>query len=102
MQSKSCRAAAYLGGSSFGETIGRVDIAWIPLLHRAALIEKHIGYDFFASFRKIKQWQKSVMALNLVKKFISEDFEEVFTNVDLSEKHGLAPETSLPDRYRRG
>ena len=69
--------------------VSQVDIAWLPLLHRAALMETHTGYDFFADLPKIKAWQTSVLALDLVKKSVSEDFENVFTDFYLSEKSYL-------------
>jgi glutathione S-transferase len=39
-----------------GENYGMVDIAWMVLLHRAAIIERCSGYDFLAKFAKVKTW----------------------------------------------
>lgn len=67
-----------------GDKVGMVDIAWLPLLHRAAIIQQHSGYDFLAEFPKVKAWQQHVFATGLPQKSVSEDFVEKFTNFYLS------------------
>jgi glutathione S-transferase len=76
------KVEANLGNTEFfnGSKLGNVDIAWLPILHRATLIEKHTGYDFFENFPRIKAWQQNVMKLNLVEKSVSGDFEKIFTD----------------------
>jgi glutathione S-transferase len=76
-----------LGESAFFNTqsIGMVDIAWLPLLHRAAIIKKHTGYDFLADYPKLKKWQDNILKSGLADKSVSEDFEQVFTDFYLSE-----------------
>ncbi|MEH6474565.1 MAG: glutathione S-transferase family protein [Sneathiella sp.] len=69
-----------------GDKLGNVDMAWLPLLHRASLIEKHGGYDFLESFPKVKRWQKALMDTGLYEKSVSTDFEEVFQGSYLSTK----------------
>jgi hypothetical protein len=32
------------------EMLNSVDIAWVPLFYRAALVEKHTDHDFFVFF----------------------------------------------------
>jgi len=66
------------------KTIGIVDIAWLPLLHRAGLIEKHTGYDFLAGYPKLKKWQQQVLSTGLAEKSVAEDFEQAFTDFYLS------------------
>ena len=69
-----------------GDSFSNVDIAWLPLLHRAAIIERHTGYDFIDGFPKVKAWQLSAMETGLAEKSVSEDFEDAFANFYLSEK----------------
>ncbi|NKB52144.1 MAG: glutathione S-transferase family protein [Rhizobiaceae bacterium] len=82
------RAEKQLGSGPYfhGDEIGNVDIAWLPLLHRAKLVEQHSGFDFFAEFPKVKDWQTAVLATGLAKKSVSEDFDEAFSNFYLAER----------------
>jgi glutathione S-transferase len=68
-----------------GDDISVVDIAWLPLLHRAAIIEQHTGYDFLAGYSLVKKWQHNLMATGLAEKSVAEDFEAAFTNFYLSD-----------------
>ena len=68
------------------ERIGMVDIAWLPLLHRAAIIEKHRCYDFLADYPKLKNWQQNLLSTGLAERSVSEDFESRFTDFYLSEE----------------
>ncbi len=79
---------AYLGKSTYfnSDTVGLVDVAWLPILHRIALIEKHTGYDFLASFPKMQIWQHHLMGSALAEKSVAEDFEELFTAAYLSDE----------------
>jgi len=69
-----------------GKVIGSVDIAWLPLLHRAKIIEKHSGYDFLDGFPKVKAWQLALMTSGLAEKSVSHDFEKVFSDFYLSDQ----------------
>ncbi|WP_286262893.1 glutathione S-transferase family protein [Thalassotalea atypica] len=69
-----------------GETLSNVDIAWLPLLHRAAIIEQHTCYDFLAKFPRVKAWQTALMKTDLITASVSVDFEEKFTQFYLSDK----------------
>ncbi len=81
-------AEAYLGiGPYFkGQPLSNVDIAWLPLLHRAAVIEKYSGYDFLANFPKVKLWQQAILATGLATKSVASDFEAAFIAFYLSDK----------------
>ncbi|WP_158653463.1 glutathione S-transferase family protein [Vibrio owensii] len=68
----------------FGDELSRVDIAWLPILHRAWLVEKTTGHDMFRNFPNIKHWQQNIMKLDWLMETVSEDFEEVFNRFYLS------------------
>lgn len=68
-----------------GPDLSMVDINWLPLLHRAALIEKHSGYDFLATYPKLKKWQKALLRTGLCETSVPGDFEEIFTAFYLNE-----------------
>ena len=67
-----------LSGERFfnGQSIGMVDIAWLPLLHRASIIHKYSGYDFIAGFTKVKALQENLLATGLPQRSVTSDFEE--------------------------
>lgn len=75
------RIEARLGEGPYldGDTLGMVDIAWLPLLHRAALIERYTDFDFLGAFPKVKQWQEAILATGIAEKSVAEDFESRFT-----------------------
>jgi glutathione S-transferase len=68
-----------------GIDISMVDIAWLPLLHRAALIERHTGYDFLDGYPLVKKWQHHLMSTGLAEKSVADDFESAFTDFYLSD-----------------
>lgn len=61
-----------------GQTLGNVDAAWLPLLHRAALVERHSGFDFLAGHPRVKAWQRALLATGLGERSVAADFERVF------------------------
>lgn len=67
-----------------GDSIGMVDIAWIPLLHRAAIVEVHSGYDFLEGFPQVKAWQQNLLETGLARRSVADDFEEVFAGFYLT------------------
>ena len=68
-----------------GSDLSMVDINWLPLLHRASLIEKHSSYDFLAAYPKLKKWQRALLETGLVETSVPEDFEVIFTEFYLNE-----------------
>ena len=72
-----------------GNSIGMVDIAWLPLLHRAAIVESRSGYDFLDGFPRVKAWQEAVVGTGLAERSVSDDFEERFAAVYLAESTWL-------------
>ena len=66
------------------ESIGMVDIAWLPLLHRAAIIENCTGYDFLQGYPNVKQWQLQLLKTGLADKSVSATFVDAFTGFYLS------------------
>lgn len=69
-----------------GNALSKVDIAWLPLLHRAALIEKYSNYDFLRNHQRLKKWQKNVLETGLAEKSVPEDFTKKFADFYLSDK----------------
>ncbi len=69
-----------------GKTFSNVDVAWIPLLHRAAITEKHSCYDFLAQYPKVKAWQASLLKTDVVTNSVADDFEKAFTGFYLSDE----------------
>jgi len=59
------------------------------LLHRAAIIEAHSGYDFLEGFPKVKCLQQNLLATGLAEQSVAADFEAKFTAFYLSEKTWL-------------
>ena len=82
------RAEKQLDGGPYfnGDQLGNVDIAWLPLLHRAEIIERHSGYDFLSGYPKIKAWQVALMDTGLANRSVSEDFDDAFAAFYLSEQ----------------
>jgi len=69
-----------IGNTPFfqSEKLSQVDIAWLPILHRAHIVKDQTGYDFLAEFPKLRQWQKQLMATDIPTKSVPEDFIQVF------------------------
>lgn len=87
-----------------GEQLSNVDIAWLPLLHRAAIIEQKSGYDFLTNYPKVKAWQTAILAIGLAEKSVPADFVERFSEFYLAEEtrlgqmmRGIANEASCRD-----
>ncbi len=58
--------------------LSNVDMAWLPLLHRAAIVKEHSGYDFLCGLPKMQAWQRNLLDTGLVEKTVSGDFEDKF------------------------
>lgn len=69
-----------------GEAIGNVDIAWLPLLYRALLVEQHSGFDFLANYPKVKAWQTTIAKTGIAEKSVPTDFNEAFSEFYLTER----------------
>ena len=82
------RIEKQLGDSPYfsGDKIGMVDIAWLPLLHRAHIVEEHSGFDFIGDRPKLKKWQSTLLADDLATKSVAPDFTEAFSAFYLSEE----------------
>lgn len=68
------------------DTLSMVDLAWLPLLHRANIIREKSGYDFLAGYPKVQAWQAELLETGLAEKTVSADFLEKFSDFYLSEK----------------
>ena len=69
-----------------GDTIGMVDIAWLPLLHRASIVEQHSGYDFLGDRPRLKAWQRSLLGNDLAERSVARDFKAAFSDFYLSDQ----------------
>lgn len=81
------KISTQLGDKPFinGESMGMVDIAWLPMLHRAAVIEEYSGYDFLADFPRAKNWQNAIIATGIPKRSVPADFNDRFAAFYLTE-----------------
>jgi len=68
-----------------GKDLSLVDINWLPLLHRAAIIYKHSGCDFLETYPKLKKWQEALLKTGLAEASVPKDFEEIFIGFYLNE-----------------
>lgn len=77
-----------LGDTGFfdGDTVGMVDIAWLPLLHRADIIERKSGFDFIGDRPKLKRWQTRLIETGLPEKSVAPDFDAAFADFYLSDE----------------
>ncbi|KIC18808.1 glutathione S-transferase family protein [Leisingera sp. ANG-Vp] len=78
-----------------GAELGNVDIAWLPLLHRAAIVQAHSGYDMLASYPKVQAWQQALLDTGIARKSVPEDFEQKFSDFYLAERTWLGRGANL-------
>ncbi|RYV00552.1 glutathione S-transferase [Shewanella sp. OPT22] len=67
------------------DRISNVDLAWLPLLYRANIVQQHMGCDLLVNFPKMKAWQANLLALPFASKTVSHDFETLFSNFYLTD-----------------
>ena len=82
-----------------GEKLSMVDTAWIPILHRSALIKNFTGFDFLEGYPKVIQWQQALLQTDALKYSVPEVFEEYFIQFYLNEEHYLG-RLELQNRQR--
>jgi glutathione S-transferase len=85
------RVEKQLGDTPFfsGDEISTVDVSWLVLLQRAAIIEKHSGHDFIGNRPKLKAWQRALMGSGLAEKSVADGFEDDFTAFYLNDQTHL-------------
>jgi glutathione S-transferase len=83
------KVESQLDGSSFfkGDYISNVDIAWLPLLHRASVIKDQSGYDMLNGFPKVQKWQAVLIESGLANKTVPEDFVHTFSQFYLKKTY---------------
>lgn len=84
-----------------GATVGMVDVSWLPLLHRASIIERHTGHDVLSGMPRAKRWQQHVLDTGLAERSVASDFEEKFVRFYLPEETFLGRQWSGRDERRR-
>ncbi|MEM7541256.1 MAG: glutathione S-transferase family protein [Pseudomonadota bacterium] len=62
-----------------GETIGMIDLAWLPILHRFDIVERHTAFDILSEFPQLKRWQRALLATGIAEKSVAENFEQRFS-----------------------
>lgn len=67
------------------EQLSKVDVAWLPLLHRYHIIKENSGFDFLEEFPRVQAWQSAILKTGLVGKSVADDFEEAFKGFYLSD-----------------
>ncbi|WP_454441550.1 glutathione S-transferase family protein [Vibrio bathopelagicus] len=86
LQKSFSKAESQLGDNELfkGDYISNVDIAWLPLLHRASVIKDRSGFDMLAGFPKVQKWQTAIIDSGLAEKTIPQDFIEKFSGFYLT------------------
>lgn len=82
-------AASSKGPYFSGPALGNVDIALLPLLHRAALVQRRATYDQVAAHPRLKRIQTTLLEGGLAERSVSGDFEQAFGDFYLSERTWL-------------
>ncbi|MEZ9426427.1 glutathione S-transferase family protein [Vibrio lentus] len=89
LQKAFLKAENKLGNTEFfkGDYISNVDIAWLPLLHRASVIKEGSGFDMLKGFPKVQKWQVALIESGLTDKTVPEDFIEKFSGFYLTNNY---------------
>ncbi|MCL9783398.1 glutathione S-transferase family protein [Vibrio sp. S4M6] len=61
------------------DDVGKVDIAWLPLLYRADLVLSRTGCDFLTGLPKVKAWSEALLETELGEKSVADDFIDKFS-----------------------
>ncbi|RLV58581.1 glutathione S-transferase family protein [Parashewanella curva] len=96
------KAEAQLSGNTQffkSDELSNVDVAWLPLLHRADIVKQHTGFDLLCGLPKVQAWQSALMQIGIAEKTVANDFEEKFadfylTNTFLGSNEGTTCNTS--------
>ena len=75
-----------------GDNIGNVDLAWLVLLHRFAIVAKYTNFDFTDGFTKVKRWQQNILSSciannNIAEQSVIADFEQIFCDYYLTNNY---------------
>lgn len=83
------KAEKQLSDSKFfkGDSISNVDIAWLPLLHRASIIKQGSGFDMLGGYPKVQKWQAALIESGLTEKTVPENFVETFSDFYLTNNY---------------
>ncbi|MEM7197097.1 MAG: glutathione S-transferase family protein [Pseudomonadota bacterium] len=82
------RAENMLGRGPYfhGDVLGNIDVAWVPLLHRAAIINRYSGFDFLKPFPKVRSWQAALLETDMLIQSVDDAFEDAFKAFYLSQE----------------
>ncbi|CAV18809.1 glutathione S-transferase family protein [Vibrio sp. 10N.286.46.A8] len=89
LQKAFLKAEKKLGDTEFfkGDYISNVDIAWLPLLHRAFVIKERSGFNMLESFPKVQKWQAALIESGLTDKTVPADFIDKFSGFYLTNNY---------------
>ncbi|WP_139684000.1 glutathione S-transferase family protein [Vibrio tasmaniensis] len=89
LQKAFLKAEKKLGDTEFfkGDYISNVDIAWLPLLHRAFVIKERSGFDMLEGFPKVQKWQAALIESGLTDKTVPADFIDKFSGFYLTNNY---------------
>ncbi|MEZ8045163.1 glutathione S-transferase family protein [Vibrio sp. 10N.237.312.C02] len=89
LQKAFLKAEKKLGDTEFfkGDYISNVDIAWLPLLHRAFVIKERSGFEMLESFPKVQSWQAALIESGLTDKTVPADFIDKFSGFYLTNNY---------------
>ena len=85
-----------------GEKLSMVDTAWLPILHRSALIKNFTGFDFLQGYPKVIQWQQALLQTDVLKNSVPAMFEEYFIQFYLNEERYLGQLMNAGDKLAHG
>lgn len=86
-----CKAFAKAESQLTGKTkffssneLGNIDLAWLPLLYRADLVQQFTQHDFLLNFPKISAWKDNLLETGLGGKSVPNDFIAKFKDFYLT------------------
>ena len=67
------KAEKQLGNGPFfkGDTLSNIDVAWMPLLHRAAIIHNCTGEDLLEGYPGVQRWQNELLKTGLAERSVA-------------------------------
>lgn len=76
-----------LNGVSYfnGSSMGKVEMAWTPLLHRSLIVKQETGYDLLDDHPNTSKWRERINASGIFEQSVPENFKEKFKQFYISD-----------------